>query len=291
MSCSRQGESMSVSLADNGFYYAGLDGPYSCIPLQRLLEAGLTPAAVLLPRAAAPGKQADLPVRPADTTYQLLSVAKAHGLPIVYCPDAASMWPVFDNVDIGTVLVAGWPWRIPSGLLQKVDYAWLNLHPSLLPAYRGPAPLFWQLRDGARLGVSLHRMDAVMDEGPLLMQAPCDVPPGTTMLDSEISLAGAGAELFIRALRMPPASLQFSPQSQVGVSRQGWPQADDYILSANSDAVTAYNFFVAMLSAGRPCYIDMGKRLLQIYRIVGRRGHVLHVLSDQGELDIVMGEN
>lgn len=281
---------MSVSIADKGFYYAGLDGPYSCTALQTLIQAGLRPRAVLLSRPVPVNKQADLAVRPADSAYQLISVAQEHELPTVFCPDAESMMPAFKKVDIGTVLVAGWPWRIPSTLLEAVEYAWLNLHPSLLPAYRGPAPLFWQLRDGAQLGVSLHRMDAGLDDGPLLLQMPCDVPPGTTLPDSEIALAEAGAKLFIKALSMQPAELQFSPQPLAGASRQGWPQAGDYILARKTDAVTAYNFCQVMLSAGRPCYIDMGNELLQIYRLLDRRGQVLHVVCDQGELDIMMGE-
>jgi methionyl-tRNA formyltransferase len=57
----------------------------------------------------------------------------------------------------------------------------INVHPSLLPAYRGPYPLRWALANGERrIGVTTHFVDSGIDSGPILLQRIIDVRPGAT---------------------------------------------------------------------------------------------------------------
>ncbi|MFB1480331.1 methionyl-tRNA formyltransferase [Corallococcus sp. RDP092CA] len=61
------------------------------------------------------------------------------------------------------------PWRLPPEALALPRLGAVNVHPSLLPRYRGPCPLGWALREDAReLGLTFHRMDASFDTGPVL---------------------------------------------------------------------------------------------------------------------------
>jgi methionyl-tRNA formyltransferase len=67
----------------------------------------------------------------------------------------------------------GFPWKIPADALAVPPHGWLNGHPSLLPRHRGPVPIAWAIRNGdTEVGVTFHRMDAELDTGPILAQAP-----------------------------------------------------------------------------------------------------------------------
>ncbi|WP_223638531.1 methionyl-tRNA formyltransferase [Corallococcus sp. EGB] len=63
------------------------------------------------------------------------------------------------------------PWRLPPEALALPRLGAVNVHPSLLPLYRGPCPLGWALREDAHeLGLTFHRMEASFDTGPVLAQ-------------------------------------------------------------------------------------------------------------------------
>lgn len=63
------------------------------------------------------------------------------------------------------------PWKLPPDALALAPLGAVNVHPSLLPCYRGPCPLGWALREDARdVGLTFHRMDASFDTGPVLAQ-------------------------------------------------------------------------------------------------------------------------
>ena len=60
-------------------------------------------------------------------------------------------------------------------------HGWLNVHPSLLPAYRGPEPVYWAIADGVPVtGISMHKAAPKVDSGPILAQARVPDPAPTT---------------------------------------------------------------------------------------------------------------
>ncbi|GAB2685790.1 hypothetical protein GCM10027089_03080 [Nocardia thraciensis] len=69
------------------------------------------------------------------------------------------------------LLVCGFNWRIPTSVLQIPTHGALNIHPSMLPKYRGPEPIHWAIRNGdTEFGMTLHRMDANFDTGNIMAQ-------------------------------------------------------------------------------------------------------------------------
>jgi methionyl-tRNA formyltransferase len=69
------------------------------------------------------------------------------------------------------IISGGFPWRIPSEVLALPRLGAINMHPALLPRYRGPAAIEWALRNGdAELGFSIHRLSPDFDTGPILAQ-------------------------------------------------------------------------------------------------------------------------
>ncbi len=100
------------------------------------------------------------------------------------------------------LLVACWPERLNQSVLQAVKLAALNLHPSLLPKYRGIDPIAEQLSNGEKkTGVTLHLLNQHFDQGDIVLQK--RLPLGTKATRGSIEQASAkiGAELFIEALK------------------------------------------------------------------------------------------
>ncbi len=82
------------------------------------------------------------------------------------------------------VLVAGWYSIIKPALLRSVPGGFLGLHPSLLPKYRGSAPLVWALLKGEeQTGVSLFYFDEGMDTGEIVDQKSFAIAPEDTIAD------------------------------------------------------------------------------------------------------------
>jgi methionyl-tRNA formyltransferase len=91
---------------------------------------------------------------------------------------------------------------IPAALLTIPKLGWINLHASLLPKYRGAAPINWAIANGeTQTGLTTMRIDAGMDTGDMLLQEEIDIAPEETAPELAASLAEAGAPLMLQTLR------------------------------------------------------------------------------------------
>jgi len=91
---------------------------------------------------------------------------------------------------------------IPAALLSIPKFGWINLHASLLPKYRGAAPINWAIANGeTQTGLTTMRIDAGMDTGDMLLQEEIGIAPEETAPELAASLAEAGAPLMLETLR------------------------------------------------------------------------------------------
>ena len=91
---------------------------------------------------------------------------------------------------------------IPARLLPIPKYGWINLHASLLPKYRGAAPINWAIVNGeTRTGFTTMRIDAGMDTGDILLQHEYGIEPNETAAALTTRLSEAGAPLMAETLR------------------------------------------------------------------------------------------
>ena len=98
-------------------------------------------------------------------------------------------------------VVAAFGQIIPEALLDIPKYGSLNVHASLLPKYRGAAPIHYALFNGeTKTGVTTMLMDPGLDTGPILLQEEVVIEPGDDLGTLEDRLAHVGAELLLRTL-------------------------------------------------------------------------------------------
>ena len=100
------------------------------------------------------------------------------------------------------VIIIAYGQIIPVRFLTIPKLGWINLHASLLPQYRGAAPIAWAMANGeTRTGNTSMRIDAGMDTGEMLLQDELPILPDETAPELTARLAQAGAPLIVETLR------------------------------------------------------------------------------------------
>ena len=121
--------------------------------------------------------------------------------------------PVFDNLkfeifnlklkEIDLVLLYAYGELIPKNMLKMPHWGFWNIHPSLLPLYRGPSPITYPLLLGdKKTGVSLIQMDEELDSGPIIDQEEYCIQPTDTQEILRINLSDIGYKLFIKNIQL-----------------------------------------------------------------------------------------
>ena len=109
---------------------------------------------------------------------------------------------------------------IPARLLVIPKLGWINLHASLLPKYRGAAPINWAIVKGeTRTGNTTMRIDAGMDTGEILLQEELAIGPEETAPELTVRLAETGAPLMAQTLRgLAAGTLRVRPQNDAAAT-------------------------------------------------------------------------
>lgn len=129
------------------------------------------------------------------------TAAKSLGLE-VFQPEKLRLEPdrvIAERADVLVVVAYGQILR--ENILECAPHGAINVHASLLPKYRGAAPIQWAIASGeTRTGVTTMQLDRGMDTGPVLLQRECAIEPGDTTETLEPRLARIGAELLVETL-------------------------------------------------------------------------------------------
>ena len=99
------------------------------------------------------------------------------------------------------MVVVGYGQIIPQTIIDLPRYGILNVHASLLPKYRGAAPIQWAIANGeTETGVTIMQIDAGLDTGDMLLKAAVDIGPDETAPELGARLAPLGAELLSQTI-------------------------------------------------------------------------------------------
>jgi methionyl-tRNA formyltransferase len=122
----------------------------------------------------------------------------------------------FGELDLDAAVVAAYGLILPQAMLDAPRRGCLNIHASLLPRWRGAAPIQAAVLAGdAETGVTIMQMDAGLDTGPMLLREAVPITATTTSAMLHDVLAVAGARLVVRALAEIPVPV---PQPDTGVT-------------------------------------------------------------------------
>ena len=223
-------------------------------PLAALLEAGHDVAAVVL--AGRPSGQPGEPER----------LARRASVPPVWVGSAAEATAVMRAATPEVAVAACFPWRLPAAVLAIPPLGVLNVHPSLLPAGRGPEPVFWTLRRGEVVsGVTVHRMDTGLDTGPIVAQTRMDILDGIRAPALEEALMAEGGRLLVDALpQLAAGTLQPWLQPEQGASYASRPAAADWTMMTSLPAAWAWRFARGVAQLGGPLRVITGGEAIPV---------------------------
>jgi methionyl-tRNA formyltransferase len=164
------------------------------------------------PRPAGRGKK--------DRPSPVQARAEALGLPVRHPNSlkAAKELAAFAALDADVAVVVAYGLILPQAVLDAPRRGCLNIHASLLPRWRGAAPIHRAIMAGdAETGICIMQMEAGLDTGPVLLREATTIEPEETMGDLHDRLSAMGARLIVDALgrldRLTP-----EPQPEAGVT-------------------------------------------------------------------------
>lgn len=179
------------------FIFFGSFQDYSLIVLKKLLDARRYTLNAIITTPPAPAGRHLVPTPSAVATY-----ARQHHLPLLEL-DSLDQLPQVDRPDL--IIVAGYGKLIPESWLHFAKTMAINMHPSLLPNYRGRFPAEWAILNGeTQTGVTLIKMTPQFDRGPILAQAPLPIMDTDTKDTLYTKLFTLGADLLIKTLPALP---------------------------------------------------------------------------------------
>jgi methionyl-tRNA formyltransferase len=119
----------------------------------------------------------------------------------------------FGALDLDAAVVAAYGLILPQAMLDAPKRGCLNIHASLLPRWRGAAPIQAAILAGdAETGITIMQMEAGLDTGPMLLCQSVPITPETTTANLHDTLAGIGAKLILDVLESAPLP---EPQTEV----------------------------------------------------------------------------
>lgn len=197
----------------------------------------------------------------------LEALARSVGCPLIDMGrPMAEVVKELDQMQVDIMLVSCYARKLPEAIIYQTRYGAFNVHPSLLPAYRGPQPLFWQFRDGVEdYGVSLHRITSSIDAGAVIARQQVRMPDGVNMQQAASIVMADVGELLASGLDKIVSGDTGTIQQESQASYQSYPDSADFRVSCEWPARRIFNFMRATAHMGQayPCELNGSDLLLR----------------------------
>jgi methionyl-tRNA formyltransferase len=262
---------------------------FACPTLQILIDRGEQVVAVVTQ-----------PDRPKGRGQQTLPppvkvLAEKHGIPVmqpvkVRHPESIEEIRAL-NPDL--IVVVAFGQILPKALLEIPKHGCINVHASLLPRYRGAAPLNWCIINGeAETGVTTMMMDVGLDTGDMLLKKTTPIDPDEDTSSLHDRLSGIGAELLGETLdELAAGRLSPEKQDDALTCYAAMLKKEDGLIDWGKDAASIKNLVRGMTPwPGAYSYLD--DKLLKVYRVQtgtgsGAPGEV--VKAGRGGIEVACG--
>jgi methionyl-tRNA formyltransferase len=186
-----------------------LGTPAFAVPtLERIVEAGHRVPAVFTQPDRPKGRGGKLAASPVKEAAARLGI-EVHQPERIRRPEVVEQ---LKQMRPEVMVVVGYGQIIPRAIIDIPPHGIINVHASLLPKYRGAAPIQWAIANGeTRTGVTTMRIDAGLDTGDMLLKWETAIGPEEDALRLGARLAVAGAELLVQTLGENPAPEKQDP--------------------------------------------------------------------------------
>jgi len=248
--------------------------------LERLLQSGFNIVLVL----TQPDRPAGRGMKPTASAVKRL--ASKHGLKVLQ-PQTLKETALQDELSrlsADVMVVAAYGLILPKALLSLPRLGCINIHASLLPRWRGAAPIQHALLAGdSETGISIMQMDEGLDTGPVLMQVRLRIAADDTAQTLHDKLAQLGGEAIVRTLHgLERAELQPQPQPQQGASYAGKLGKTEAQINWQMEAVQIERA-VRAFNPNPGAYTTLNGETLKIWktqlerRLSGKPGEIVNV--------------
>jgi methionyl-tRNA formyltransferase len=172
-------------------------------------------------------------------------VAVEAGVPVHQPPKirAPEFQPVLEALAPDAIVIIAYGQLIPARLLSIPKLGWINRHASLLPKYRGAAPINWAVVNGETVtGITTMRIDAGMDTGDMLLQQEISIGATETAPELAARMSEAGAPLVLETLRgLQSGAIQPRPQTHEQASTAPMLKKEDGRIDWNLSSQQVFN--------------------------------------------------
>ncbi|MDO5691216.1 MAG: methionyl-tRNA formyltransferase [Pseudomonadota bacterium] len=275
---------------------------FARVALERLHAAGFTIPLVLTQPDRPAGRGMKLQASPVK------QFAQAHGIAVAqprslrldgkYPDDAAAARAALRAAAPDVLVVAAYGLILPQWVLDLPRLGCLNIHASLLPRWRGAAPIHRAIEAGdAQTGVTIMQMDAGLDTGDMLLIETLPIGPRATTATLHDELAALGGRMIIEALELAACGgLQAAPQPAEGITYAHKIEKHEAAIDWRQPAavierrIRAFDPFPGASSALGADTIKMWRSEIKSFPRLpdGRPGQILQV-NDEG-VDVACGE-
>ena len=232
--------------------------------LKHLIESNLCPQRLVI---SAYGPSEIPSVELSETLFQsanpgIIELSDEYGIPITYgLQQDLCLEGILSEHPSDIFLLACYPKFLPVAITSILTVDCINIHPSLLPRYKGANPIFWQLRNGeTETGVTLHQVTSEIDGGNILTARKIAYPDGCRIGKIEDTLVGSAIEALKLLLYQNRSEWISREQDATQATRQRTPCDDDFVINATWRSKTAWNFVRAYAGTSRPIkYIDQSE--------------------------------
>lgn len=173
-----------------------------------------------------------------------------------------------ETISPEAIVVAAYGKILPKWLLDLPKEGCLNVHGSILPAYRGAAPIQRALMDGVEeTGITIMRMDEGMDTGDMLLVRKLPVGPDETAGELTLRMAEAGAKAMVETLdKLSLGELEVTPQDSTKATYAPKVEKEDAAIDWSASCVKIKNLVRAM-NPSPGAYTTMNDRRVKILKV------------------------
>jgi len=218
-------------------------------------------------------------------------LAQAHGIAVwqpVRLRRDPEVLAALEALAADVFVVVAYGQILPPAVLQMPRLGCVNVHASLLPAYRGAAPIQWAIANGeTETGVTTMLMDEGLDTGAILLQAKLPIGPEQTGLELASQLAQLGAELLVETLlKLEKGELTPIPQDESRATYAPLLKKQDFQLDWQRPAQALHN----QIRAFSPdCFTGLQGQRIKIVRSAAPHLHPPPADLPQGSPGEVVG--